>query len=69
MANDNIKGGFIRLIPIEGDIASLRAGENWVKPSTITRVQVLGPSEYVVQAGADSHRCSNDPFPLMAEIV
>lgn len=66
--NENIKGGFIRLLPLESD-ASLRAGDVWVKASAITRIQVLGPSEFSVQAGVDNYRCSNNPFSLMAEMA
>lgn len=67
--NENIKGGFIRLLPVEGDIASLRAGDTWVRASAISRVQILGAAAYEVQVGVSSYRCSNDPFPLMAEMA
>lgn len=66
--NENIKGGFIRLLPVEGDVASLRAGDIWVRASAINRIEVLGPNRFSVQAGLEYLRCSNDPFALIAEL-
>lgn len=66
--NENIKGRFIRLLPVAADVASLRSGEIWVKASAINRIEVLGPDRYSIQAGLEYLQCSNDPFALLAEM-
>jgi hypothetical protein len=66
--NENIKGRFIRLMPVEGNVASLRAGEIWVRASAISRIEIVSATHYAVQAGADNYRCSNDPFTLIAVV-
>lgn len=65
--NENIRGRFIRLLPVEGDIAAQQAGANWVKASAITRV-TSSDVGYSVRVDGESFRCSNDPFALIAEM-
>lgn len=77
--NENIKGGFIRLLPDTGSGAERGFGERWVKASSINRVDVntrevtvnmekTTQTYYAVQAGLEYFQCSNDPFPLIAEM-
>ena len=65
--NENIRGRFIRLLPVAGDVAAQRAGDNWVKASAITRI-TESDAGYSVQAAGETFRCSNNPFALVAEV-
>lgn len=78
--NENIKGGFIRLLPDTGAGAAQGFDKRWVKASSINRVdentrevtvnqEKVTQTFYSVQAGLEYFQCSNDPLALIAEMI